>query len=214
MRQLLTAICLILLIPILSGLKAERQGLILWDSSRKLQWSDFKGTNQGNFAGTVKDTAYTDGQQQVYMHIETEAYCYHQISFGASYKFDTIRFTVQTWFDPAKSWTKNSTAYLLNHEQRHFDIGELTAREFRKYLSDSVKEWNDAAQKRIFARFSAQNQAAQSRYDSITEHSILVEKQEWYNHYIDSTLDAYRDYAAPDIVIYAPAKRRQPVRTR
>ena len=93
---------------------------IEWDTKRKLEWSDFKGEPNANssfFAMTNSG-----------------------IKYGWSSSFDgskrTFEFEVSSYFDANNSWVKEgkNSDSLLVHEQIHFDISELKARELRTRL--------------------------------------------------------------------------------
>ncbi len=108
---------------------------------------------------------------------------------------------VRAVFDPQKSWVKNDckTAYILNHEQMHYNIVEIFARKLRKAIATST--FKQATFKddynRLFDRLADEHEAYQERYDEETNHSIYKEDQEAWNTKIQAELDLLDEYAAP-----------------
>ncbi len=81
-----------------------------------------------------------------------------------------FRITITSFFDPCQSWmrAKERNAYTLAHEQVHFDITELHARQLaRRYASD-VKNAKDfmRVHKRFYEDTWKASRAMQKRYDS------------------------------------------------
>lgn len=149
-----------------------------WDASRKLTWADFRA-NPDSESDAVALTA-------------------SGITFGFSLKtsgntildFST---SVEAHFYPNKSWyfKEKGNAYILKHEQLHFDITELYARKFREQLSRlpvsrTVKEQVDAMHKTI----NEDLDKAQKRYDLETEHSINKVMQKHWEDFIAEELKA------------------------
>ncbi len=90
---------------------------------------------------------------------------------------------VTNYFDPAKSWIKpNATNEILKHEQLHFDITEIYARELRKRIKHLQKNTSDADVlnmeiKFAFKQYARLMEKEQTRYDSETNHSIIIDMQ-------------------------------------
>ena len=195
----------------LSFTNGKQDKYIRWKQGNKLVWEDFQGTLDTKLINNVsaqKDSVQIKGDTTVTFRYETEAYCYHQISFRSNYKGDTLRFVVETLFDKSKSWTKSNSDHILNHEQRHFDLAEICARHFRKCISDSVNSYNERSQKIMFERYANENTVAQKEYDSITNHSININEQLAYNTQIDSELNVLSNYASSQIKKYCPQPKR------
>ena len=106
---------------VLGFARSSNEETMTWNESRKLTWADFKA--QPNYdSNAVALTA-------------------SGITFGYSVKTSGKRIvdfstTVEAHFYPKKSWhfKDKSDAYILGHEQLHFDITELYARKFRQQL--------------------------------------------------------------------------------
>lgn len=206
-------ILLFLLVLCLQAFKPVVTSRILWSESRKLTWDDFKGKQEKKIIQTLrlpKDSMIITERDTTRIHIESEAYCYHEIQFNSKSLGNAITYEVRTYFIPAHSWTQTSSEYVLDHEQRHFDLAEVCARKFRKHLSDSVSTSNQKELQRVFNLFHADDMAMQQAYDSITQHSMDHEAQFRYDAQIDSLLNAYAEYAPIQIKkTLAPAKNRK-----
>lgn len=171
----LKSICLGTLILLSWFCAAQEEDAILWDASRPLSWSDFKG-KPFKTAWAAATTAS-----------------------GISYEFNSseresgyeLHFRVYTYFYPEKSWyqPKLCDEVILSHEQLHFDISELYARKMRKILTETtftsnVKEEVQAIYHRILKELSA----FQDRYDKETNFSRNLQQQEIWNMAIKKAL--------------------------
>lgn len=134
-----------------------------WNSELKINWSNFKG----NAPKTSEFKANTA--------------TYFVCEYGSN---DTCFFyNVKNLFDKFKSWHKDSTNDLLEHERGHFDISEIYARKIRKFLKtnlllatpdNSIRQGIEALEK--------QKNIYQKLYDKETNFSLNYEKQlEWQN---------------------------------
>ncbi len=109
-----------------------------------------------------------------------------------------VEYFVFCHFEEHKSWVKPGNSdndYLLNHEQRHFDLAEYHARTLRKALRQPVKMSDIGAHmKKIHGSVMKECAAAQILYDKETNHSIDRKAQLRWNAHIDSTLQATEEY--------------------
>ncbi|HEY4650003.1 MAG TPA: DUF922 domain-containing protein, partial [Pontibacter sp.] len=88
---------------------------------------------------------------------------------------NTFGYTVRCVFLPAESWSKNKqSAKLLHHEQLHFDLTEVHARQLRKDLQ-ALGTSCPAAQPRLaqtvqaaFANWKAE----QEKFDEVSRHGL------------------------------------------
>ena len=93
-----------------------------------------------------------------------------------------IHYDVVAIFNRSKSWSRDHSPSLLDHERLHFDIAELYARKIRKRIKElqrrgvnNIKTYNTA----IHEVLLESNQADQ-QYDLETLHGALSKKQrEW-----------------------------------
>lgn len=106
-----------------------------------------------------------------------------------------LMISVNCNFSKNNSWVKegNKTAYILNHEQKHFDIAYISTLLFIKklqnasltnanYVSVIEKIYNESVL--IMAKM-------QDEYDSETSHSRVPEKQAEWNEKINKQLSLY-----------------------
>jgi len=153
---------------------------IKWRNNLNLNWTDFKGIRP--FGDPHAAGSY--------------------LWFDRDYKeiLDSIEIQLTTFIIPDSSWinpTKISNRVLM-HERRHFDLGEVSNRKFRKYLKDwNGKSWEDFNVYFSLGNFNQEAQAIQSQYDSETNHSLNILQQEEWNYKIDSLLEVYKDFADP-----------------
>ncbi|WP_439150911.1 DUF922 domain-containing protein [Winogradskyella sp.] len=161
---------------------SSNEETLSWTESRKLTWQDFKAEP-------------SEG-------VEAVALTASGITFGYSLKTSGQRIidfstSVHAHFYPNKSWylEDRSNAYILQHEQLHFDITELYARMFRQQLERL--EVNQNLKEQMSRLHTAINEAVnetQKRYDAQTNHSINTEMQEQWNTFINKELLKYSKY--------------------
>ena len=134
------------------------QEQVEWRPDIALEWSDFRGAvPQGTSAAATTASGIS--------------YDFSTYSDGKETKLDV---KVYTYFYPDKSWYKPKVAneLTLAHEQLHFDITELFARQLRKELrqvkfSKNVKtEVRERYQKTL-----RQLNDFQNKYDAETDYS-------------------------------------------
>ncbi len=105
----------------------------------------------------------------------------------------TVRIEVLPYFDKTKSWMRNNgkTAYVLQHEQQHFNITAIKAYEFIAAIRNSrftvagFKEEITALQK----KYSKEMEQMQTQYDLETKHGTLKEKQKLWESRITGELN-------------------------
>ncbi|GAB3195913.1 hypothetical protein ABID22_001656 [Pontibacter aydingkolensis] len=90
---------------------------LTWSDSRRLTWDDFKGAPE-------------TGNPH---HALTAA----NLAVDAKCTSNAFSYDVKCVFLPEESWSKNKkSASLLKHEQLHFDLTEVHARQLRKKLKE------------------------------------------------------------------------------
>ncbi len=154
---------------------------ILWSPNQQLEWKDFKGK-------APRGSSY-------------EANSALGINTGFQSDGSNIFFSVEAIFIPKQSWTKDKkNAYLLKHEQKHFDLNELYARKLRKALSEFEYSSKQKQQQKDFEKmvngFNSKKEEVQMRYDKETNHSILKKKQEEWDQFIAKELKEYSDFTS------------------
>lgn len=160
-----------------------KDGKIFWDESNSLNWNLFQ----------VKKIAAGDNAAQSNIGIATS--CEYNAKGG------TI--TVRATFNRSNSWVRNDclNGYILNHEQRHFDISELFARKLRKQLSETSMTARNfsSVYNNLYNSIVAEHNDYQDLYDAQSEHSIDEEEQTNWNNKIDAELAELQDYANPEV---------------
>lgn len=148
---------------------------IVWESSRKLNWTDFKGVPENTRAAAITAS-------------------------GLTYEFSTIKkngavvvidYKVSSCFYPHKSWYRPEVCdtIILNHEQLHFDITEVYARELRKRLKEKKFTSNVKNEvKTIYRQITIELNKYQEQYDTATNFSRNREQQLSWNKTIAETL--------------------------
>lgn len=155
----------------------DNEELMSWNSDKKLTWTDYKAKPD-----PISDAA---ASTSTYLVID-----YNIRNNDMSYK-------IQSMFSKTRSWGLHKTAYILSHEQGHFDIAEIFARILHKKMSSYKfdrrtyqKDLDKIYQDVIDAKSEMQNQ-----YDRETRHSINKEKQAEWLLKIRKLLEEYEDYA-------------------
>ena len=122
-----------------------------------------------------------------------------------------IHFTILAWFVPDRSWVKPEVKHkfsyvlsdlILEHEQHHFDIAEIFAREIRQSLSNII--FYDSTYKRdipkLFKKYYDQYRENQVRYDNETGHGGFKRQQDWVNS-IDEQLRSLKKYSDTAVIV-------------
>jgi hypothetical protein len=161
---------------------------IIWSRQNTLTCNDFKAEGRQFFRGN-------DAESCIDWDC-TFKYQYNVVVVQAACNFNTKK----SWFDAKHC----SDRWLINHEQRHFDIGEAYIRLYRKKLSEikTVKEGNIG--KTIFGemeKYLELSNAAQADYDNATQHGLNRTAQRQWNADIDSMLFANINYQSTLITL-------------
>jgi Bacterial protein of unknown function (DUF922) len=154
---------------------------ILWNAEQQLTWEDFRGVPNGAdafVASTNSGISFT--------------FSYQEINGRAS-----VTYTVRSNFYPKLSWYKPErvSAYILKHEQTHFDISELFARKLRKALS-AIKEdpnFRQLAEEKYHA-IELQRREMQLRYDKESDHSNMESQEYQWRSFVAQQLKEFEDW--------------------
>jgi len=111
---------------------------------------------------------------------------------------EIIEIKIVNSFLKNKSWIKKSyiqDSFLLAHEQGHFDIGEIFARNFFKKM-DSINLTSEYISKlnKLSKEIGRGLDAEQIKYDIQTNHGRNIEMQEKWSRNIKSSLDTLKKY--------------------
>ncbi len=157
--------------------KLSKDTLIYWAGSKPLTWDDFELRHHG-----LGDEA---AMSAVVIH--------------SSFNSNPAQMTITCLFDKTKSWVwmeKESEA-LLKHEQGHFDITEIFARQFRKQAmatTFTIKNMQDKYNK-LHNDINSKWGKEENLYDKETNHGLDSTKQcEWLKN-ITNQLDELKEYS-------------------
>jgi hypothetical protein len=129
----------------------------------------------------------------------TDAVASTSTSLGIAYQVKNSLLTYQVTcnFSKTKSWGLVKTAYILAHEQGHFDITEIYARKLHQALQSynfnkrNYKQDVNQAYKKIVT----EKEAFQEIYDKQTDHSRNKKEQAAWLMIIEKLLEDTTPYA-------------------
>jgi hypothetical protein len=173
MKKNRLAILIFFLLPSLLQAQESNEELLKWDNTRKLTWTDFKAKPDSESDVAARTTTYL-------------LFSYTVNNEGFSYK-------IETTFSKSRSWGLHKTAYILSHEQGHFDIAEIFARKLHKKMSGyqfNRKTYQKDLQE-IYEEILDEKEEMQYKYDKDTNHSINKEKQAEWLKQIKKLLEEY-----------------------
>ena len=156
---------------------AQDEQFIEWSASKRLTWGDYLAQPLSSTdAAAITNTA---------LGIE-----YHIKNNVLSYK-------ISCRFSKTRSWGKYQTAYILQHEQGHFDITEIFARklakEIKEYKFNPRKYQEDLG--KIYKRLMDEKEEYQNKYDKETDYSRNQEKQAEWLKKIEEDLEETDEFA-------------------
>lgn len=156
---------------------------IAWSASRKLKWEDFKGT--------PKSEDFPD--------VAAQTYCGFGFRTNRITIFKNATIIAQNIFDCSQSWVRPDQKYredLLEHEQTHFDLCEVYARQLRKALLEkkltvfNLNKETSTVYEAIFKQYVARQQL----YEKETGNGLKKEEQARWSHFIALELEALHQY--------------------
>ena len=155
---------------------------IPWSKDISLEWNDFKCDVPQN----VKFDAYT--------------HCKLKYEFEQVKGREMVLITKAS-FMPDRSWSKEKkqSAYILLHEQLHFDIYEGFRRKLlKRIVEERALEQSDFAERiqSIFKKTFSELLEFQDEYDKVTAHSQNIEQQKVWSDKILDMLMANEGFAS------------------
>jgi len=150
---------------------------LYWSNRRQLAWSDFQGK--------IPDNPILSAAVSVKLKL--------------SYEINKKSISVQLICFLAKkeSWYKDTSNYLLNHEQTHFNIGELIIRMMRKQIDSLSKAKNKLSIKEIkavFDSYSDKLKGMQDLYDNETNHSKVFDAELRWESMVHEELEKLKEF--------------------
>ncbi len=159
-----------------------------WNSENQISWYDFHATP--NYFQIVTQ----DYGAEIYSHFDYKA---------TGEKYDTL--IIEAYMSPHHSWATDlmkESSYSLEHEQYHFNITELVARNFRKDASEFLnKKYDEQILEKLYIQNLSFLNEIQNNYDIQTDHSLIRKEQEKWVEIIDTLLIIFNDYKNPVISI-------------
>ncbi|MCC9135186.1 DUF922 domain-containing protein [Pontibacter silvestris] len=150
---------------------------LVWSPERRLNWEDFKG----------------QPDEKNPHHALTAA----NMAVDASWKNNQFIYEVKCVFLPTESWSKNKSSYkLLAHEQLHFDLTEVHARQLRKQLkslSINAKNLKSDLNRTVDGAFK-EWKAEQELFDKLSKHGLDSTSQNEWAYSINTRLKELEPY--------------------
>ena len=155
----------------------DNEELMEWSNNNKLIWSDYKAKPDPESDAAASTSTY--------------------LVIDYNIRNDDMTYRIQSLFSKTRSWGLHKTAYILSHEQGHFDIAEIFARKLHKKMKEykfNRRTYQNDLDK-IYQEVVDAKSAMQNQYDKETKHSINKEKQAQWLKKIEDLLADYEDYA-------------------
>ncbi|WP_434035765.1 DUF922 domain-containing protein [Formosa sp. 4Alg 33] len=157
----------------------ETDDAIIWTKDRRLKLTDF----QAEVDTTTSKKALTGA---------------NIIIVPNSYKNGIYTYQVFAKFHKDLSWINTTSAYILNHEQLHFDIAELYARKMRRDIQKIKKTTGKVLQsdyRRIHKSLFRSYIYFQKQYDTQTQYSTDQEEQQRWNIIVADDLKKLENFS-------------------
>lgn len=152
---------------------------IYYNPDKKLTWSDFRGTATGN---------------EIVAALTFSGFGYNASVKTINGKGD-LNISVYCYFNKNKSWVRDgkANAYVLTHEQHHFDVSYIACAIFidklqsTKFTTTNYKSLLE----RIYNESCGIMNQMQNDYDSQTKNGQVKAEQQRWNALIDSRISAF-----------------------
>jgi len=158
------------------------QDTLVWRQGVLLKNSDYKGRPAGRAVGSACITIFISTK-------EVDA---------------QVNFVVEAIFLRKKSFMRDSSEYIMKHEQGHFDLCELYARKLREKISNTnflkVKNIKEKIQS-LYNETMNDLRKANDKYDADTEHSQNMVKQAKWNDDILKQLEELDAYSSTEVEV-------------
>ncbi len=166
----------LLLCAVLLSATPGNDHIIDWSAARPLTWEDF----------TCKPDP----------HSSNAALTSSTINVDFGFDQNGLKHSITCRFDKSASWVKVRNAYILHHEQGHFDLSEAYARLLHKSLQEYRfnKETANQDLNNIYSGVMKQLVQAQEQYDVQTNHSLDTARQAMWSKQIQGMLEQYEAF--------------------
>ncbi len=154
----------------------DDQNIIYYQQGQSLTWDDFKGKPaQGSDAAALTNAGF--GLKLAFRRVDN---------------ISQLVINVNCNFSKKDSWVRkgNNTPYILNHEQKHFDIAYFHTLLFiQKLKSATLTNSNYAAViEKIYKETATEMGTMQNQYDGETSHSRISKQQQLWDEKISEQL--------------------------
>lgn len=182
LRVLFLTFCLLTSFSV--SAQTEKDVKIPWEGSRKLSWDDFQGPPDEVL---VKDSMLAAAAIEL-------TYTYKSYDTG-----EVFDFVIINRFNPSVAWSVDKTdMFLLEHEQLHFDIAEVVARQMRKgiecFEKEGISDWE--SHKEFLDKKYQLFRNLTAKYDEETDHGRRPGVQNEWKARIAKELESLSEYAA------------------
>ena len=176
-------------VPVLVGASID------WSPDRPLGWDDFKGEvpDEEERGDKSASTFHETGYRYTPTITQTPSGRFRATIQTGSYTTTTTMIQTASWVVPT-----DKTDALLNHEQRHFDLGEVYRRKLAAALQKLVGEGDtpeEAAQdlqqkvEELTREMKEAESRQQDQYEDDTNNGRDAEKQKEWDDKIDGWMD-------------------------
>lgn len=160
----------------------EYNEIFTYHHKSKLAWNIEERVNWDSFQGSADYRS------------EYDATIFSNINFRYRIEFNELHYIAVAYFDKNRSWHKDGTEPLLEHEKMHFDITEVYAAKIREYF-EGLKELDELPSRgEIDLRLQAfldEWDDTQNKYDHETEHGLNYTQQLAWQNRVDDLLAEY-----------------------
>lgn len=149
-----------------------------WREGHRLDWADFQGDPD-------------------YDNYKVAAMTSSIIQFKHFCNGENLTSAAKAIFVKDESWVRAdaTTEHYLEHEQMHFDITEIFARQLRKLLAENEYKCYEVDELERQANIIFDEwRASQLRYDRETSYSLNERGQRKWSHIVAENLDLYKAY--------------------
>ncbi len=161
----------------------SRSDTLIWSDNQQLEWSDFQGKMDTIITTDANSTAKAASSIS-FMYSETY---FNEENWGWCYKIVAI-------FIPKDSWCLDKNDILLQHEQLHFDIMELTIRKLRKRVYELDGILSETRFQEIINLAESEFNLQSDNYDKETLFGTDIKQQLFWENKIARELKELEKY--------------------
>jgi hypothetical protein len=156
---------------------SQNNNEIFWSRNYPLTWTYFKGRCSDSSRSAISSLGL-------------------KLKYSLSKTNRLKNFDVVSIFSKKRSCVIDTAEYILNHEQGHFDLTEVIARQWRREL-DLLKKNKKRAEKKVLelqSSFNSRHLQIQTEYDDETIHGSYLPGQIKWDSIIKSDLAALAQF--------------------